>query len=91
MNEMTPEEKLSEAREVLHQEWVTLQILGRALTEEENARLQILSEAVSLIDEALAILQVEEDLFAEEEEWEEEEELEEEEEEALGDEDFNGW
>jgi hypothetical protein len=50
------EDLLTQAREGLHQEWASLQILGRALTEQEKQRSDALSRAVKLIDEALAAL-----------------------------------
>jgi cell division protein FtsL len=55
--EMTSaEEKLVQARENLHQEWAGLQILGRALTEQEKQRSEALRGAIKLIDEALTVL-----------------------------------
>lgn len=56
---ITTEEKFRQAREELHQEWVHLQIVGRALTPEEQRRSDALSRAVQLIDEALAALSCE--------------------------------
>ena len=50
------EEMLIEARKGLHQEWVGLQILGRALTEQEKQRSDALGQAVELTDKALAVL-----------------------------------
>jgi hypothetical protein len=50
------EEMLMQAREGLHQEWAGLQVLGRALTEQEKQRSDALSRAVELIDQALAVL-----------------------------------
>lgn len=50
------EETLIQAREGLHQEWANLQVLGRALTEQEKQRSDALGRAVKLIDEALAVL-----------------------------------
>ena len=53
------ESLLGEAREMLQQEWVHLQVVGRALTPEEQRRSETLSRAVPLLDEALAILEEE--------------------------------
>ena len=50
------EELLVQAREGLHQERTGLQILGRALPEQAKRRSDALQQAVSLIDQALAIL-----------------------------------
>ena len=55
-NELTPESKLMEVREALAQVRVQLQILGRALTPAEEARVLALGRAVELIDEALEVL-----------------------------------
>ena len=53
----TPENVLHEAREMLQQEWVHLQVVGRALTPEEQHRSDTLGRAVPLLDEALGILE----------------------------------
>ena len=55
----SPESLLHEAREMLQQEWVHLQVVGRTLTPEEQRRSETLSRAVPLLDEALAILEEE--------------------------------
>ena len=54
--ETSPEAKLKEARETLHQEWVHLQVVGYELSAEEQARSLVLSRAVDLIDQALDLL-----------------------------------
>ena len=54
--EKTPEYQLKAVRETLHQEWVNLQKMGRALTPEEDARSMALARAVELLDEALEVL-----------------------------------
>ena len=53
----SPESLLREAREMLQQEWVHLQVVGRALTPEEQRRSETLSRAIPLLDEALGILE----------------------------------
>ncbi len=56
-NELTsPESLLSEAREMLRQEWVGLQVVGRALTPDEERRSDRLGRTVSLLDQALTVL-----------------------------------
>jgi len=55
----SPESLLRETRAMLQQEWVHLQVVGRALTPEEQRRSETLSRAVPLLDEALAILEEE--------------------------------
>ena len=50
------ESLLGEAREMLQQEWVHLQVVGRALTPEEQRRSDTLGRAIPLLDEALGIL-----------------------------------
>ena len=54
----SPESLLHEAREMLQQEWVHLQVVGRALTPEEQRRSVALGRAIPLLDEALGILGV---------------------------------
>jgi hypothetical protein len=58
-NTVSAAEKLRQVREELHQEWVHLQIVGRALTPEEMQRSAALGQAVELIDQALAVLEAE--------------------------------
>ena len=53
---MSTEEKLKQSRDELHQEWVHLQFVGRALTPEEQQRAQALGQAVPLLDQALEVL-----------------------------------
>jgi hypothetical protein len=50
------ESLLHEAREMLQQEWVHLQVVGRALTPEEQRRSDTLGQAIPLLDETLTIL-----------------------------------
>lgn len=57
MGPTAAEQMLVQAREGLHQEWAALQILGRALTEQEKQRSDALGQAVRLIDEALSVLE----------------------------------
>ena len=52
----SPESLLHEVREMLQQEWVHLQIVGRALTPEEQRRSDTLGRAIPLLDEVLTIL-----------------------------------
>jgi len=54
---IAPEDRLRQAREELYQEWVHLQIVGRALTPEEQLRAESLSQAIQLLDEVLEILE----------------------------------
>ncbi len=53
----SPESLLREAREMLQQEWVHLQVVGRALTPEEQRRSDTLGRAIPLLDEALGIME----------------------------------
>ena len=53
----TPANVLREVREMLQQEWVHLQVVGRALTPEEQRRSDTLGRAIPLLDEALGILE----------------------------------
>ncbi len=51
------EEQIRNARSELHDESARLQIQGRSLSDEEKARVDACDRAVTLLDEALAILQ----------------------------------
>jgi hypothetical protein len=53
----SPESLLGEAREMLQQEWVHLQVVGRALTPEEQRQSHTLGQAIPLLDEVLRILE----------------------------------
>jgi hypothetical protein len=53
----SPESLLHEAREMLQQERVHLQVVGRDLTPKEQHRSDMLGRALPLLDEALGILE----------------------------------
>ena len=53
----SPESLLREAREMLQQEWVHLQVVGRTLTPKKQRRSDMLGRAIPLLDEALAALE----------------------------------
>lgn len=53
----SPEWILREVREAFQQEWVHLQIVGRALTPDELRRSDALGRAIPLLDQALATLE----------------------------------
>ena len=50
------EVSLKKAREGIYQEWVHFQIMGRTHTSEERLKIEALHQAITLIDEAMALL-----------------------------------
>jgi hypothetical protein len=54
---ISAEDRLKAIREELHQRWVHLQIVGRALTPEEQVEAAALNRAVEHIDQAIQALE----------------------------------
>ncbi len=54
--ESTGDSLLRRAREELQGEWVGLQVVGRGHSPDEERRVEALSQAVQLIDQALSVL-----------------------------------
>jgi len=53
---ITAKDKLKQIREELYQGWTHLQVIGRALTPEEELKSKAFNKAVQLIDKALNVL-----------------------------------
>lgn len=53
----SPENSLRKAREALYQEWTHLQVVGHALSPDEQRRSLVLGRVILLLDQALAALE----------------------------------
>lgn len=56
-NSGSPEESLKRVRDTLHSESARIQIQGRALSEDELRRVDVLNRAIESIDQAISALE----------------------------------